>query len=150
MNLTIDPRGVLIIDDARLMFRNFSGAGSMYNREGDRNFHLVIPDEEIKDILMDRGWNIRVKPPRDVDDSPLMTMMVKVKYTDKSGPYVKLISGQNSTELDAQSIGCLDKIDIDRVDLDIRPYDWDYNGKSGRTAYLSSIRVYQRMNRFAD
>ena len=40
--------------------------------------------------------------------------------------------------------------DIIGVDLDIRPFDWDVNGKSGRTAYLQAIRVIQDVDRFAE
>jgi hypothetical protein len=36
------------------------------------------------------------------------------------------------------------------VDMDIRPYDDQLpNGTTFRTAYLSAMRVYQRVDRFA-
>lgn len=44
---------------------------------------------------------------------------------------------------------CLDDIDILSVNLDIRPYDWEVNGKTGRAAYLQSIEVIQNIDRFA-
>ena len=42
----------------------------------------------------------------------------------------------------------IDDVDILGVDLDIRPYDWDVNGKQGRTAYLHSMQVTQQVDRF--
>lgn len=148
MNITFAPRGILQIDDAMITYRNFSGTGTKFNREGDRNFALIIDDPEIADALKEEGWNVRVKPPREEGDDPFMYLPVKIKFSER-GPNVYLATGNNLNKLDEDSIACLDDIDIIGVDLDIRPYDWDVNGKSGRTAYLQSIKVTQRVDRFA-
>lgn len=148
MNITFAPKGILQIDDARIVYRNFSGIGSKYNREGDRNFAVVIDNQEAADALLDEGWNIKIKPPRDEDEDPFMYLPVKVKFNDR-GPNVYLKSGTRQVRLDEESISCLDDIDIIGVDLDVRPYDWEVNGKTGRTAYLQSIRVTQDLDRFA-
>lgn len=149
MHVTIAPRGILQIDDARLVYRNFTGAGSKFNREGDRNFAVVIPDEEVKDALIAEGYNVKIKPPRDEDDAPFMYLPVKIKFNDR-GPNVYMQSGKAKCRLDAESISCLDDIDILRVDLDVRPYDWEVNGMNGRTAYLQSMHVVQQVDRFAE
>lgn len=149
MRITFAPRGILQIDDARIIFRNFSGIGSKFNREGDRNFAVVIDDEEIKDALVEAGWNIKIKPARDEDDIPFMYLPVKVKFNDR-GPSVYLKTGDTINKLDEETIDCLDNVDILGVDLDIRPYDWEVNGKEGRTAYLQSIQVTQEIDRFAE
>lgn len=142
MEITFAPRGILQIDDARIIYRNFSGIGSKYNREGDRNFSIIIPDQETADALIAEGWNVRIKPPRDEDDMPFMHLPVKVKFNDR-GPHAYLISMSRRNKLDKESIGILDDIDILKVDLDIRPYDWEVNDKTGRTAYLQAIEVTQ-------
>ena len=149
MHVTIAPRGILQIDDARLVYRNFAGAPSKFNREGDRNFAVVIPDEEIKDALIEEGYNVKIKPPRDEDDTPFMYLPVKVKFNDR-GPNVYLQTGGVKNRLDEESISCLDRVDIMGVDLDVRPYDWEVNGKAGRTAYLQSMHVVQEVDRFAE
>lgn len=150
MNVTFAPRGILQIDDARIVYRNFSGVGSKFNREGDRNFAVVIPDEDLAMRLKDEGWNVKIKDPRDEGDSPFMYLPVKIKFNDR-GPIFHLRTGKNQIKLDEESIGCLDRIDILAADMDLRPYDWDVNGKTGRTAYLQSIRVTQRiLDRFAE
>lgn len=148
MRITYAPRDILQIDDARIIYRNFAGRGDKYNREGDRNFAVVIPDEEMADELTNLGWNVKIKPPREDGDTPFMFLPVKVKFNDR-GPNVYLKTGNVQNRLDEESVGLLDNIDIIGVDLDIRPFDWDVNGKMGRTAYLQSIRVIQDVDRFA-
>ena len=148
MIITYAPKDILQIDNARLIYRNFAGAGSKFNREGDRNFAIIIEDQETANKLAELGWNVKIKPPRDADDEPFMFLPVKVKFNDR-GPNVYLISGNNRVTLDEDSVECLDDVDILNVDLDIRPYDWEVNGKSGRTAYLQSICVTQEVDRFA-
>ena len=32
--------------------------------------------------------------------------------------------------------------------MDLRPYDWEVNGKTGRSAYLHAINVIQNIDRF--
>ena len=148
MHITFAPRGILQIDDARIIYRNFSGIGSKYNREGDRNFAVVIPDKEMADALIAEGWNVKIKPPRDDDEDPFMFLPVKVKFNDR-GPNAYLQTGNKMNRLDEESIACLDDVDIISVDMDVRPYDWEVNGKAGRTAYLQSIKVTQEIDRFA-
>lgn len=149
MHVTFAPRGILQIDDARIIYRNFSGLGSKFNREGDRNFSIVIDDQDVADALVEAGWNVKIKPPREEGDLPFMHLPVKVKFNDR-GPTVYLKSGSSLNKLDEESVECLDHVDILGVDLDIRPYDWEVNGKAGRTAYLQSIHVTQQVDRFAE
>lgn len=148
MHLTFAPKGILQIDDARIIFKNFEGRGDKFNREGDRNFSLLIEDPKTADALVEQGWNVKIKPGRDEDEGDFMRLPVKVKFTDY-GPNVYLVSGGRRVELDEESIACLDNIDIESVDMDLRPYDWDVNGRTGRTAYLQSMQVVQRIDRFA-
>lgn len=149
MHIAFAPNNILQIDDARIIFRNFSGAPSKFNREGDRNFAVIIPEQEIADALIAEGWNVKIKPPREDGDTPFMYLPVKIKFNDR-GPRVYLKSGSNIIRLDEESISCLDNVDIISVDLDIRPYDWNVNGMEGRTAYLQSIQVTQEVDRFYD
>lgn len=148
MYITFAPKGILQIDDARIIYRNFSGEGSKFNREGDRNFAVVIDDQDVADALIEEGWNVKIKAPRDEDDSPFMFLPVKIKFNDR-GPRVYLKTGDKMNKLDEESIDCLDHVDIIGVDMDIRPYDWEVQGKTGRSAYLQSICVTQEIDRFA-
>ena len=149
MEITFAPRDILQINDARIVFRNFAGEGSKFNREGDRNFAVVIEDEQLANELAENGWNVKIKPPRDEDDSPFTFLPVKVKFNDR-GPVIYLKSGNaDPVKLNEGTVGNIDQIDILSVSMDIRPYNWEVNGKTGRTAYLQSIFVTQDVDRFA-
>ena len=149
MNITFAPRGILQIDDAKIIFKNFEGRGDKFNREGDRNFSLLIQDPDTADALIREGWNVKIKDARDEDEGPFMRLPVKIKFSEY-GPRVYLKSSKpEPIELDEESIGMLDQIDIESVDMDIRPFNWEVNGRTGRTAYLQSMHVVQRIDRFA-
>lgn len=154
MELTFAPRNILQIDDARITFKNFKGEAKQFNKEGDRNFALVIPNEEIAEALQNdlnrfgEGWNVKIKPPREEGDQPFMYLTVKVKFNAR-GPVVYLKSGRNRVQLNEDTIGMLDDIDILSVDMDIRPYDDEINGKPFRAAYLQSMCVTQNIDRFS-
>lgn len=150
MHITFGPRGILQIDDAKLIFRNFSGEANKFNREGDRNFAIIIEDRETADALANEGWNVKIKPPRDTDEEPFMYMSVKVKFNGR-GPHIHLTTNDVTNKLDEDSICCLDHIYIAKADMDIAPFDWDVNGKTGRAAYLRSMHVVQEVeDRFAE
>lgn len=146
--MKINFRGnILEIEDARIIYRNFAGEGSKFNREGDRNFAVIIPDEETKEILVENGWTVKIKPPRDEYEEPFMFLPVKIKFNSR-GPAAYVVSGDSVTRLSEDTIHMLDEIDIASVDMDIRPYDWEVNGKTGRSAYLQAINVIQNIDRF--
>lgn len=154
MHVTFAPKSILQIDDARIIFRNFAGEGSKYNREGDRNFAVVIDNEEVAEAIANDvneygvSWNVKIKPPREEGDMPFMYLPVKLKFNDR-GPIVYLKTGSVMNKLDEGSVDILDNIDIASVDLDIRPYDDMINGKPFRAAYVQSMCVTQEFDRFA-
>ena len=131
--------GTLIMEDARIVFRNFAGAEGMYNREGDRNFCVLLEDELAEQMKAD-GWNIKRLKPR--DDAEFGTAYIQVSVGFKGRPpRMVMITSQGRVELSEQSVVLLDWADIDKVDLIIRPYNWNVNGRTGVKAYLKSIFV---------
>lgn len=114
MELYFAPRGILQIDNARLVFKNFRGEGGKFNKEGDRNFALLITGgsvdgrevsaEEMANALMNDlnrfgvGWNVKIKAPREEGDAPFIYLPVKVAFNDR-GPQVYVESGASHRKL---------------------------------------------------
>lgn len=141
--------GIVEIENAELIFRNFSGKEGKYNREGDRSFCVFIDDANMAQEMAEDGWNIRVLRPRDDQEDPRHYVSVAINFNFWKKPEVYLISGRSKTLLDEESIGVLDGADITNVDLVIRPRQWDDDGRPRIKAYLQEMYVTIEQSRFA-
>jgi hypothetical protein len=134
-----DAAKTFMVEDALIIFRNFSGKEGQYNREGDRNFSVVLPKDIAVQMLQD-GWNVRYLEAREEGDEDTPYVSVSVNFKNRP-PRVVLLTSTTRTQLDEESVEVLDWADIQTADLIARGYDWDVNGKQGTKAYLQSLFV---------
>lgn len=137
------------IENARIFWKNFSGKESRYNREGDRNFEVEIPDEQVAQEMAADGWNVKIRPPREEGDPPSYHMPVAVSYRHYP-PSIYKITSRRKVLLDEETVGSLDRDEIINVDLVLRGSSWEVNGTSGIKAYVRDMYVTIEENMFAE
>lgn len=128
-----------MVEDANLIFRNFSGVESRYNKAGDRNFTCVL-DPEVAEIMKKDGWNVKYLDAREEGEEPTPIIQVAVGFKARP-PKVTMITSVNRTLLNEDTIGTLDWADILTVDFIARAYEWEVNQKTGIKAYLQTMFV---------
>jgi len=134
-----EGRKTFMVEDAKLIFRNFQGKETPYNTQGNRNFTVILDPELAERMALD-GWNVRYLEPKEEGDLPTPTIQVTVSFKNRP-PQVTLITSQSRTILDEASIEVLDWADIQTCDLIANGYDWVVNGKTGTKAYLQTLFV---------
>lgn len=134
-----DNKKTFMIEGARIVFRNFAGKEGQYNREGDRNFAVILP-QDTADILAADGWNVKYLTSRDENESDTPYLSIAVNFKNRP-PRVVMLTSQARTNLTEDSVEVLDWAEIENVDLIATPYEWSVNGKTGIKAYLKSLFV---------
>ena len=127
----------ILFEDARLMFRNFSGKEGKFNAAGKRNFCLFLDPETAAQMAQD-GWNVKQLTPRDEQDDPQPYMQVSVNFGGRP-PKIMMVTSKGKTPIGEDMAGILDWAEFKNVDLIINPYKWEVQGKSGIKAYLKSM-----------
>ena len=133
----------VLLEGVRIIFRNFAGKEGQYNREGDRNFGVIIPDARTAEQMLQDGWNIKYLKPREDDEEGEETpwLQVSVNFDKGRPPKIVQITERGQTMLDVNTVELLDWAEIKNVDLIVRPYNWNVSDRSGIKAYLQSMFV---------
>lgn len=137
------------IEGATIIWKNFSGERDKFN-PGKRGFSVVIDDAVMADELRNEGWNIKERPLQEGADPSEQEWTLPVKLNMNRYTQVWLIVGNHKTLLDENTVAQLDVVDIIDCDISIRPYEWEMSGRTGITAYVDSMYVTIRENKFAE
>jgi hypothetical protein len=130
----------LVIENAKIIFRNFAGLEGTFNRAGDRNFCLVLDQPGLAETMIADGWNVKFLKPREEGDEPLpyLPVAVSYKYANKA-PQVYMISSRGRTAIPEDLVGMMDLAEIANVDVTVNPSFWEVNNNSGVKAYLKKM-----------
>lgn len=131
----------VLMEGVRIIFRNFAGKEGQYNREGDRNFAVLL-DDATAEAMTEDGWNVKWLQPRSEEEGETRQAYLPVSVNFRGRPpRIVQITSRGRTNISEDSVEVLDWVDILNVDLIVRPYAWTVNGKSGIKAYLQSLYI---------
>lgn len=129
----------ITIRDAKIIFRNFSGKQKEFNPEGRRNFSVII-DEETANMLRNEGWNVKPLRKRDEQEEQTYHLPVAV-FFGAYPPTIVMVMGNRKVGLTEDTVNELDWAQIQKVDLTIRPREYEARGMKGVKAYLKTMYV---------
>ena len=135
--------GKLVIENVsgrQIIFRNFQGKPGKYNKEGERNFCVLLDDIDFAQQLKNDGWTVTIREATEEFDKPRAHLKVKVRV-DNIPPVVHLVTSNSNILLDEEAIGMLDWAEIVNVDMVINPSEYSNPSRSGVAAYLRSMYV---------
>lgn len=129
----------IVIENADIGFRNFSGEEQRFNPAGSRNF-VVFLDTATGEALAKDGWNIKWLQAREEGDEDKPYLPVALNYNNFP-PKIVMITSNNKTIMTADTVNILDWAEFKHVDLIVNPYNWEVNGKTGVKAYVKSMYI---------
>ena len=129
----------ITIKDARLIYKNFSGAPDTFNRNGVQpNFSVVIPEEDVGYYRDDLLLNVKERITKEGDVFHYLRIKV--------GKYAEIYLGDDATNLsmlEPDEYSMLDGIRLSKCDLSISPSSYTSGRKSGTTVYLSEMFAFK-------
>lgn len=141
-----NDQSTLTIEDAQILFKNFTGREGRYNDAGDKNFCVLLDEKTAKQMEKD-GWNVKRLNPRedDIEEGEIPPegtpyVQVKVNFANRP-PRVVMISSTGRTNLTKDTVEILDAMEFKTVDLTVNAYPWSVAGKSGIKPYLRTMYV---------
>jgi hypothetical protein len=129
----------VLIENARIIFRNFAGQEQKFNKAGDRHFSVILPEDIALQMRAD-GWNVKFLEPREEGEDVTWYITVAVSYKVRP-PRIVLLTSRGRQNLDEAGLDVLDWASIKTADMILNPFDWEVNGKTGIKAYLQSLFV---------
>lgn len=153
-NFNIDAKGKFQVDDAKVMWKNFSGNPDDFNENGGkRSFTLVLEEKDgpedvaAAQALIQFGYNVKERCSEDEDGMidpetgnvklwRYWTLNIGVGFNKETGagPDVFIIESGNYTKLSENTIGLLDNYKTVNNCIDVYPYFWTRNaGKPSET-----------------
>lgn len=121
-------------------WRNFTGEKTAFNKDGTRGFTIFLP-EDLYTAMAEEGWYVKHKEQYAGDEREFQ---IDVAFSfDMYPPVITMYSADGTSAiLNADTVGLLQTADFERVNLVLRPHNYDSNGNKGVKAWLNSMDVW--------
>ena len=163
MKFIVNERGKeqLVIEDAKILFHNYAGLQTDYNNPGNRNFDVILPDNEMAIAMGNQGWKVKIRKPRDPQDDPYYTMNVRINMNSRYKPIIEqhVRGRKDPIRYDEEMLGTfdpahptemkdgkkgLDGLNIDHIFLIINGSPWETQLGTGIKAYLDQFHFEEK------
>lgn len=136
----------IIVEDAKLHYRNFDGEKSQSNPKGALGLGLIL-DPAKKDFYYEEGWKIKVKEYDDPDRETRYYIPVTISFDNpKHMPRIGVLNVKRNviSEVKPEQLHLYQRnADIIRYDVIVTPYCWTMpDGSSGVKAYLKELIMH--------
>lgn len=143
-------REILVGDDVKLKYRNFSGINNKnYPDPNKKTFDIYVDDPDMVALLTEKGCNVRIKQDADGNTYHLLTIKMNYGPMIKFPPRVTLWSNGVKTTLDENDVATiLDTANIIKLGFEasIAPQKAD---PSRSSVWLNRMDVVIEPDRFA-
>ena len=134
------------LQNRNIIWRNFSGNKTQYNKNGNLKFTIVIDNPETAQKLAQYGWNVKIKPSKNDDGEVFCTLEVRVRLDLAfARPKIMQFTRAGRVQINEANIGNFDNAEFEVVDLVLRQYLWtNPAGENGVSAQLAEMYVKLR------
>ena len=146
-NMTVKDGDIVEFNNANIPnggWRNFSGGPTRFDPSNTkRYFEIFLTDDEAK-ILEAHGYNVKYLTSENQSEPSQAHLKVSVKFSKNPRYNPRIWQVRNSGRpvlLPEDLLEMLDTADFVRVKLQIRPYDWEYGSRTGRSAEVKQMYV---------
>lgn len=130
------------VENAKIQWRNFSGRAVGKRPAGKRTFELILPPDLAEDLIKEGGWTVKQFDSRDGEEPGDYHMTINIGYNPNAEqPKIFMVTNRRKTLLDEDTVGELDYAEIENIDLIFKPYNWEYAGSTGVSAYVKTMYV---------
>jgi hypothetical protein len=125
------------VENARIIFRNFSGKERKNNEEGERTFCVVLDDSTAKELSKSK-WDVKWFNDVKQDDVSIPYLQVTIN-PNAFFPSVIIVEKDCRRIFNEDTVPMLDKIKIKSANVTMNGYSWVVGNHRGVKVYLEEL-----------